>query len=73
MGALGQGRCRNRAILLLAAWILGYPGIVYGGLPYLPTCLVAHGWPTRQIFLWGDAAVTTLIAAVGIQFPFLLT
>jgi hypothetical protein len=49
------------------------PGHRLRGLPYLPTCLVAHAWPTHQVFLWGDAAVTTLIVAVGIQLPLLLT
>jgi len=57
---LFQGRYRSRTILLLAVWILGYPGIVYGGLSYMPTYLVAHGWTSHQIFLWGGVGIITL-------------
>ena len=57
---LFMGRYRVRTILLLATWILGYPGIVYGGNSYMPTFLVAHGWTSHQIFLWGSVGMITL-------------
>jgi MFS family permease len=57
---LFAGRYRPRTILLLLVWILGYPGIVYGGLSYMPTYLVAHGWNSHQIFLWGGVGIITL-------------
>jgi MFS family permease len=44
---------RNRTILLLAVWVLAYPGVVYGVTSYLPTYLVEHGWTAHQIFLYG--------------------
>jgi putative MFS transporter len=57
---LFMGRYRKRTILLLVVWILGYPGIVYGGTSYMPTYLVAHHWTAHQIFLWGGVGLITL-------------
>jgi MFS family permease len=48
-------RYRRRTILLLAVWLLAYPGLVYGATAYTPTYLVEHGWTSHQIFLWGGS------------------
>ena len=48
-------RYRKRTILLLAVWLLAYPGLVYGATAYTPTYLVEHGWTAHQIFLWGGS------------------
>ena len=53
--------------MLLAVWLLAYPGIVYGAGSYTPTYLVEHGWTAHQIFLYGGTgsiiAVPVVVAA----------
>lgn len=47
---LFRGRYRGRSIMLLAAWILGYSGIVYGFLGFLPLLLKTMGFNADQTF-----------------------
>jgi putative MFS transporter len=64
---LVSGTYRKRTIMLLAVWLLAYPGIVYGAGSYTPTYLVEHGWTAHQIFLYGGTgsiiAVPVVVAA----------
>ena len=54
---LFTGQYGRRTYLLLVVWLLGYPGVVYGALSYLPTYLVEQHWSPHQIFLWGGAGI----------------
>ena len=50
VGELFRGRYRQRSIMLLVAWILGYSGIVYGFLGFLPLLLKTMGMNADQTF-----------------------
>lgn len=66
------GTYGRRTYLLLIVWVLGYPGIVYGALSYLPTYLVEHHWTPHEIFLWGGAGIAAapfvVLTFYGISF-----
>lgn len=57
---LFTGTYGRRTYLLLAVWLLGYPGIIYGVLSYMPTYLVDHHWNAHQVFLWGSNGIATV-------------
>jgi MFS family permease len=50
VGELFRGQYRGRSIMLLVAWILGYSGIVYGFLGFLPLLLRTMGFNVDQTF-----------------------
>jgi MFS family permease len=60
-GELFRGKYGRRTILVLVVWLLGYPGVVYGGLSYQSTYLVANHWTAQEIFFW------TAIVAVPVR------
>lgn len=49
---LFRGEYGRRTVLVLAVWLIGYPGIVYGGVTYIVTYLAGHGWSAPEVFLW---------------------
>ena len=49
---LFRGEYGRRTVLVLAVWLIGYPGIVYGGITYIVTYLAGHHWSAPEIFLW---------------------
>jgi MFS family permease len=59
VGELFRGRYRARSIILLIAWILGYSGIVYGFLGFLPLLIRTMGFSADQTF------AILLIASAG--------
>lgn len=61
---LFRGEYGRRTTLLLAVWLLGYPGIVYGLAQYLPTYLVEKGWTAHQLFLFGGGMVSVPIGVL---------
>ena len=65
---LFTGRYRSRTFLLLAVWLLAYPGLVYGATAYIPTFLVDHHWTAHQIFLWGGSGSIAAVPLVIIVF-----
>ena len=65
---LFQGRYKSRTWLLLAVWLLAYPGLVYGATAYIPTFLVEHKWSAHQIFLWGGGGSVAAVPLVIIVF-----
>lgn len=65
---LVSGTYRKRTIMLLAVWVLAYPGIVYGAGSYTPTYLVEHGWSAHQIFLFGGTGSIVAVPVVILVF-----
>src|SRR5262249_18426734 len=44
---------RRRTALLLACWLLGYSGLVYGVIGFLNLYLARVGFPARDVFISG--------------------
>jgi MFS family permease len=69
---LFRGEYGQRTILLLAAWIIGYAGLVYGFTGYLPALLATFGFSASQTFgallvasVFGGCAGLAVNALVG--------
>lgn len=52
VGELFRGQYRQRTTLLLAVWILGYAGLIYGFGGFVPVYLADSGWSSDDVFLW---------------------
>ncbi len=50
VGELFRGVYGRRTVMLLAAWILGYSGIIYGFVGFLPLVLHGYGFDAKQTF-----------------------
>ncbi len=59
IGELFRGEYGERTVVLLAAWIIGYAGIVYGFTGYLPVLLRSFGFSASDTF------GALLVASVG--------
>src|SRR5690606_12641364 len=46
------GVYRQRVVLLMVVWTLGYGGIIYGASGFTPTYLAAEGWSSDDVFLY---------------------
>ncbi len=59
VGELFRGDYGRRTVMLLVAWILGYSGIIYGFVGFLPLILHSYGFDANQTF------GVLLVASVG--------
>ncbi len=57
----GNPRYRGRTLLLIAVWVLGYAGLIYGVGAFLAVYMVDHGGTPHQVFL-------TIAVAYGVLF-----